>query len=536
MCSNPRRFASCNERAWWTKRCCLWTYFCSASNTWKDTPVEVHAFDNSTRRLQASTLFINTFSIRQMLHENSTEEGRKKCKSLSKSPSSFCRCVFNSLFTTIVQDLREVAKVHLTPDDEEEARDELMTAIFEIDGTKFQKDINDLHGISEPPKTQPKVREWLQSGRWAQADSETDGDMDPKSERERDMSAAEKKACQIIKEEINAGILRVIEPRNHTHSWVGDGCLDAYLAVEGARAGLSPRTLDRLRRELFSTQRMGCDRVGWAERREAAERREQHVGGLMMEKANDFMEVFDKVMQKARLPRIDGEGEDAFATAVKSAVKKAAQHKKDQHPYRLYNGHDSNERWKKKDTWSSGYWNSGWRAGDWNTPNSWQHNGHTTCDWQKDDGWHNSERKSKELEASVGHSSHGVWDDWDWSSFDNPGGKADKAKGERGGIKGGKEDNIAKLTPGSKKVFVGGLPELGYDGLSKMDWDDLNNKLQAHMAQVGACTFAEVGRHGTGVACFTNKEDAIEAVSRLDASWLDGKHCLVVKKWGRAAP
>eukprot|EP00929_Paragymnodinium_shiwhaense_P043086 TRINITY_DN221_c0_g2_i1.p1 TRINITY_DN221_c0_g2~~TRINITY_DN221_c0_g2_i1.p1 ORF type:complete len:141 (-),score=56.64 TRINITY_DN221_c0_g2_i1:108-530(-) len=110
------------------------------------------------------------------------------------------------------------------------------------------------------------------------------------------------------------------------------------------------------------------------------------------------------------------------------------------------------------------------------------------------------------------------WAPWGWG------------KGMGKGMKG--KDNVAKQTPPSQKVFVGGLPELGSEGLSI----DLNKKLKEHFNQCGKCKFAEIGRKGTGVACFFDRETATKAVTELNGSVFDGNHVLEVKEWGKGAP
>merc|ERR1712232_285260 len=95
--------------------------------------------------------------------------------------------------------------------------------------------------------------------------------------------------------------------------------------------------------------------------------------------------------------------------------------------------------------------------------------------------------------------------------------------------KGKWSDNAAKRAPPSKKVFVGGLPELGSAGLSK----DLNKKLKEHFDKAGTCTYAEIGRKGTGTAVFKTEEEAKTAVTLLNGSVFDGNHVLVVSGWGK---
>merc|ERR1719377_463276 len=102
-------------------------------------------------------------------------------------------------------------------------------------------------------------------------------------------------------------------------------------------------------------------------------------------------------------------------------------------------------------------------------------------------------------------------------------------KGGKGKGKGKWSDNQAKRAPPPKKVFVGGLPELGSEGLS----DELNKKLQEHCNQAGKCTYAEIGRKGTGTAVFQKEEEAAAAVTMLNGSVFDANHVLVVAAWGK---
>eukprot|EP00929_Paragymnodinium_shiwhaense_P043083 TRINITY_DN221_c0_g1_i3.p1 TRINITY_DN221_c0_g1~~TRINITY_DN221_c0_g1_i3.p1 ORF type:complete len:139 (-),score=58.42 TRINITY_DN221_c0_g1_i3:78-494(-) len=86
-------------------------------------------------------------------------------------------------------------------------------------------------------------------------------------------------------------------------------------------------------------------------------------------------------------------------------------------------------------------------------------------------------------------------------------------------------DNFAKRTPPPKKVFVGGLPVLGQD----MSYE-LNKKLKEHCNQAGTCTYAEIGRKGTGVACFKSDEEAATAVAVLNGSVFEGS-VLEISAW-----
>merc|ERR1719337_346764 len=100
--------------------------------------------------------------------------------------------------------------------------------------------------------------------------------------------------------------------------------------------------------------------------------------------------------------------------------------------------------------------------------------------------------------------------------------------GKGGKGKGKWSDNQAKRAHPSKKVFVGGLPELGSEGLST----ELNKKLQEHFNQAGTCTYAEIGRKGTGTAVFKTDEEALTATTMLNGSVFDG-NVLVVSGWGK---
>merc|ERR1712232_610074 len=95
----------------------------------------------------------------------------------------------------------------------------------------------------------------------------------------------------------------------------------------------------------------------------------------------------------------------------------------------------------------------------------------------------------------------------------------------------GKDKNPAKRFPPSKKVFIGGLPVLGKEGLS----NDLNKKLKEHCGQAGKCNYAEIGMKGTGVACFQTDEEATTAVAMLNGSVFEG-NVLQVDVWTRKEP
>merc|ERR1712137_1537748 len=98
-----------------------------------------------------------------------------------------------------------------------------------------------------------------------------------------------------------------------------------------------------------------------------------------------------------------------------------------------------------------------------------------------------------------------------------------------GNGKGGYKQLIhPKEIPPPQKVFIGGLPELGSEGLST----ELNKKLHQHFSTAGKCIYAEIGRKGTGVACFSRKDDAANAVTLLNKSLFDDSYTLTVAAWG----
>eukprot|EP00929_Paragymnodinium_shiwhaense_P096796 TRINITY_DN584_c0_g1_i1.p1 TRINITY_DN584_c0_g1~~TRINITY_DN584_c0_g1_i1.p1 ORF type:complete len:161 (-),score=55.87 TRINITY_DN584_c0_g1_i1:133-615(-) len=113
----------------------------------------------------------------------------------------------------------------------------------------------------------------------------------------------------------------------------------------------------------------------------------------------------------------------------------------------------------------------------------------------------------------------GGWDAWDMFG----GMFGGKGKGGKG-----KSDNIAVNTPKSKKVFIGGLPTLGKEGMNK----DINMKLKEHFKQAGTCFYAEVGKNGTGSACFKLESETTQAVDLLNGSVFEGS-VLEVKAWGQ---
>merc|ERR1719321_1370474 len=99
--------------------------------------------------------------------------------------------------------------------------------------------------------------------------------------------------------------------------------------------------------------------------------------------------------------------------------------------------------------------------------------------------------------------------------------------GGKGKGKGKWSDNQAKRARPSQKVFIGGLPERGSENLST----ELNKKLQEHCNQAGKCTYAEIGRKGSGVACFSTDAEAETAVAMLNGSAFEG-NVLEVSAWG----
>merc|ERR1719409_806327 len=105
-----------------------------------------------------------------------------------------------------------------------------------------------------------------------------------------------------------------------------------------------------------------------------------------------------------------------------------------------------------------------------------------------------------------------------------------KGKGKGFGKGGNWGNNPAKRVPPAKKVYVGGLPELGQN-MSH----ELNKKLKEHCEQAGKCTYAEIGRKGTGVACFSTEEEALTAITMLNGSVFEG-NILEVDTWTRKEP
>merc|ERR1712232_1405215 len=100
--------------------------------------------------------------------------------------------------------------------------------------------------------------------------------------------------------------------------------------------------------------------------------------------------------------------------------------------------------------------------------------------------------------------------------------------------KGGKmgwSENPAVNAPPHKKVFIGNLPTLGKEGLSK----ELNKKLMEQFKQAGACKYAEIGKNGTGVAVFATKEDAEAAVTTMNGTVFEGQ-AVTVSAWGGSRP
>eukprot|EP00929_Paragymnodinium_shiwhaense_P026858 TRINITY_DN15877_c0_g1_i1.p1 TRINITY_DN15877_c0_g1~~TRINITY_DN15877_c0_g1_i1.p1 ORF type:complete len:167 (-),score=49.60 TRINITY_DN15877_c0_g1_i1:258-692(-) len=118
-----------------------------------------------------------------------------------------------------------------------------------------------------------------------------------------------------------------------------------------------------------------------------------------------------------------------------------------------------------------------------------------------------------------------------WQMMEMMWGGGGGGKGKGGGKFGkgshwlSQHENFAKRCPPPKKVFIGGLPVLGQD-MSH----DLNKRLKEHCNQAGTCTYAEIGRKGTGVACFQSDEDAATAVTLLSGSVFEGS-VLEVNPW-----
>eukprot|EP00928_Gymnodinium_smaydae_P014376 TRINITY_DN15251_c0_g1_i1.p1 TRINITY_DN15251_c0_g1~~TRINITY_DN15251_c0_g1_i1.p1 ORF type:complete len:129 (+),score=37.96 TRINITY_DN15251_c0_g1_i1:59-445(+) len=79
----------------------------------------------------------------------------------------------------------------------------------------------------------------------------------------------------------------------------------------------------------------------------------------------------------------------------------------------------------------------------------------------------------------------------------------------------GKGKSYPKSVPAERKVWIGGMAE---NSTSK----DTNKELQKHMSQAGTCKFAEIGKSGTGVACFATAEEVANAVAMLNGSVFNG--------------
>eukprot|EP00931_Biecheleriopsis_adriatica_P073917 TRINITY_DN48115_c0_g1_i1.p1 TRINITY_DN48115_c0_g1~~TRINITY_DN48115_c0_g1_i1.p1 ORF type:complete len:132 (-),score=34.93 TRINITY_DN48115_c0_g1_i1:39-434(-) len=100
-------------------------------------------------------------------------------------------------------------------------------------------------------------------------------------------------------------------------------------------------------------------------------------------------------------------------------------------------------------------------------------------------------------------------------------------KGMKGNDKGkGKGNYGLKTFDGSLRVWIGGLPEKGWD---------VNKRLKDHLSSTGlTCQYAAVGKDGSGGAAFKTKEEAEQAVATFNGSTFEGNVITVdrLKKGG----
>lgn len=108
-----------------------------------------------------------------------------------------------------------------------------------------------------------------------------------------------------------------------TLAWVGDTALDFFLAVLGAEAGLKPRALDGIRKELFCTKSLGREvqtADDWNHEcrpseqtakddskddvRSRAENRERCVGELCMKRISELKRIATEVLQQSYMASI----------------------------------------------------------------------------------------------------------------------------------------------------------------------------------------------------------------------------------------
>ncbi|CAE7563406.1 ywqA [Symbiodinium sp. CCMP2456] len=254
--------------------------------------------------MKQSKLILNAAAIRGLLHPSRNEHGKRG------SASTWVVRFFNTLFDTVLQDFIHVAKLQVSAAGERESREALMKEMMDLDLHTFQRHVDKLHGVDRASTVRRRLTAWLEG----ESDEEGTGDQ------------VEQQARQLIREQIDLGVLRVNPKYNDSLAWVGDAVLDASLGLLGVESGLRPRELDQLRQRLFCTKRMGCDvsALGWKRIREAAERREQRVGELTIEQRAELTQIYDRILSNATVPRTeDPTRERSFMSEIRMSVKEA---------------------------------------------------------------------------------------------------------------------------------------------------------------------------------------------------------------------
>lgn len=307
----PKASATCPEPMWWTKQVSIWRTWSHRDQVWASAVVK-----NSTRetshaeRIRQMVLYLNRSVLKQQLHTAATKDTNDRCR----NPSN-CICAFTTVFEAVLADLRDIAKIQMTDVQVQAARQLLMYELLALDRRAFQNSVDRLHGVDQKSKATRNLTRWLQSGLEEDGD---DGSPEPSCE-------AERHARDLIKEQVELGVLRVNPDHSSSLAWVGDTILDAFLGLAGVDAGLRPRVLDKLRQRLFCSRRMGCDaRGGKRQVREASEQREKVVGDLAMKVKSKLVQLLQRILDQAMLPsEKPPHREVAFSAEIKRCIEAA---------------------------------------------------------------------------------------------------------------------------------------------------------------------------------------------------------------------
>mmetsp|Transcript_18786 Transcript_18786/g.41019 ORF Transcript_18786/g.41019 Transcript_18786/m.41019 type:complete len:144 (+) Transcript_18786:52-483(+) len=132
-------------------------------------------------------------------------------------------------------------------------------------------------------------------------------------------------------------------------------------------------------------------------------------------------------------------------------------------------------------------------------------------DWQ----WRQQQQK-----GGAGKGSKGTWQpQWQkqsWGKGDSWG-KGSWGKGSWGKGKGKGKGGLTRDP--TKKVWIGNIPE-------EATWKDL----QTHMNQVGATTWAQIFKEGTGAVAYKTAEEAATAIATMNGTLL-GSSAIVCDAW-----